>query len=143
MSKELCFRIDGKNLYLEQTLVEYEKIPNLFLCSSGKQYFLVLCVDIEKFIYIIVFVEDVDVSKLLHGEIPIRDVFLLQKEYWEVITGEEVILDTVEKHNIVELEHSVLPKENTCFEALTGEVRAFIRKFDYELTQKGKEVTND
>lgn len=143
MNRELCFCIDEKNLYLEQTLVEYEKLPILFLCRSGKQYFLVLCVDIEKFTYIIIFVEDVDASKLLHGKITIRDVFLLQKEYWEVITGEEVILDKVEKHNITELEHSVLPEKNVCFEALTGEVRTFVRKFDNEFMQKGNEVTND
>lgn len=130
MSQELCFYIEGRNLYLEQVLVEYMNIPIFFLCEDEQQHYLVLCTDIDNFNYIIVKLSMSDLYKLLHGNIPMRDVFLKQKEYWDVISKETISKDTVVKHEIDHLDHSLLPKENAYLRVLTGDLKTFIQNLD-------------
>ncbi len=36
MEKELCFNIEGKELYLEHTLVDYNDIPIFFYAETMK-----------------------------------------------------------------------------------------------------------
>ena len=131
MNKDLCFYIENENLYFEQVLIDYNYIPIFFLCKSEQQYYLALCLDIEEFNYIIVTLSLSDLSNLLHGNIPMRDIFLKQDYYWEVISNENVFSDTVTKHKINHLNHSLLPKENTYFQVLTEEVKTFIQKLDF------------
>lgn len=132
MSKELCFCVENKNLYLEHVLVDYMDIPIFFLCKNGNQYYLVLCVDVEELNYIIVKVLDSDVYDLLHGKIPMRNVILKAKEYWEVSSGEEIYSDKVIKRETVRMDVSLLPEENACFKILTEEMKLFVQKFDNE-----------
>ena len=132
MNKELCFCIEEKNLYLEQVLVDYMDIPIFFLCRSDVQYYVSLCTDIEELKYVIVKVSDVEVHHLLHGKTPMRNIFLNQKEYWEVLSGEEISLDLVKRYSITHLDVSSLPVENACFEVLTEDVRLYVQKFDNE-----------
>lgn len=47
MDKELCFCIEGDELYLEQVLVDYNDIP-IFLCARIKSHILRYCVQIYK-----------------------------------------------------------------------------------------------
>ena len=132
MDKELCFCIEGKELYLEQILVEYMNVPIFFLCkeSESKQYYIVLCVDIYELNYILVKIKIADVYKLLHGTIPMRNVFLSQNEYWKVFSGDKVELDIVTKHFITELDKTILPKEGACFEAKEIETKKYVQEFD-------------
>lgn len=132
MEKELCFCIEGRNLYLEQGLVDYMGIPIFFLCKSDKQYYASLCTDIDELRYVIVKASDEEVYCLLHGKAPMRDIFLNQKEYWEVLSGEEIFSDLVKRHPIAQLDSSVLPEENACFEVLTEETELYVHKFDNE-----------
>ena len=132
MSEELCFCIEGNSLYLEKTLVEYENIPDFFLCKSKRRYYIALCIDIEVFCYIVVSVKTPDVFQLLHGKIPMRDIFLMQEEYWKILSGEEIIFDVVEKHAIEEVDNTVLPEEGACFKILTEEMEDFVQNFDNE-----------
>ncbi len=154
MNEELCFCIENKDLYFEQTLVEYMNIPIFFLCKSGMKYYVVLCINIDEFDYILVNVSDLDIYKLLHGNIPMRNIFLNQSEYWEVKSGEDVYSDTVTKYEISCLDLSLLPKENAYFKALTEEIKTFIQNFDSKLLNEGQfnlceektelnEITND
>lgn len=132
MNKELCFHIENENLYLEQVLVDYMNIPIFFLCKGEYQYFIILCIDVDELNYIVTKVSLRDIYNLLHGKIPMRDIILKQKEYWEVLSGEEIALDTVIQHSINELETSLLPEENAYFEILTREMEVFVQKFDNE-----------
>lgn len=132
MDKELCFCIEGRNLYLEQGLVDYMDIPIFFLCRDDKQFYVSLCTDIDELTYIIVKVSDDEVYRLLHGQIPMRNIFLNQTEYWEVLSGEEISSDLVERYSITQLDNSVLPEEDACFEVLTEEIELYVHKFDNE-----------
>ncbi|MCI9077323.1 MAG: hypothetical protein HFH68_00160 [Lachnospiraceae bacterium] len=132
MGKELCFCIENNNLYLEQVLVDYNDIPIFFLCKDNFQYYVALCTDIYEFNYIVTNVSSLDVYNLLHGKIPMRNTFTDKKEYWKVISGEEISLDIVTKHSIDYLDISLLPEKYACFKILTKEIETFVQNFDNE-----------
>ena len=132
MDRELCFRIEGIELYLEQVLVDYMDIPIFFLCKGEGDYYLVLCTDIDGLNYIIVKLSMSDVYELLHGGESIRNAILKQEEYWNVISGEEISLDKVGKLSISELDVSLLPKGNAYFEIVSTKLENYVKKFDTE-----------
>lgn len=130
MNSNLCFGIEGIELYLEQVLVDYMDIPIFFLCKGESNYYLVLCTDIDELNYIIVRLSMNGLYELLHGEELIRNIILKQKEYWNVISGEEISLDKVEKLSIPELDVSLLPKEDVYFEIVSMKLEKYVKKFD-------------
>lgn len=132
MNKELCFHIENKNLYLEQVLVDYMDIPIFFLCREENQHFAALCSDINELSYIVVKLSLSDVYNLLHGKIPMRDIILKQNEYWDIVSGNEIYLDTVTKKSIDALETGLLPEKNAYFKILTKQMQLFVQKFDCE-----------
>lgn len=132
MDSELCFRIEGIELYLEQVLVDYMDIPIFFLCKGESNHYLVLCTDIDELNYIIVKLSMNDVYGLLHGGESMRNTILKQNEYWNVISGEEIPLDKVEKLSISELDVGLLPKENVYFEIVSTKLENYVKKFDTE-----------
>lgn len=132
VDSELCFRIEGIELYLEQVLVDYMDIPIFFLCKGESNHYLVLCTDIDELNYIIVRLSMNDLYELLHGEGSIRDIVLKQNEYWNVISGEEIPLDKVEKLSISKLGSSLLLKENVYFEIVSTKLEDYVKKFDIQ-----------
>lgn len=132
MNNKLCFRIENIELYREQVLVDYMDIPIFFLCKGGGDYYLVLCTDVDGLNYIIVKLSMNDVYELLHGKESIRNTILKQNEYWNVISGEEIVLDEVERLSIAELDVSLLPKEDVCFEIVSTKLENYVKKFDME-----------
>lgn len=132
VDSELCFRIEGIELYLEQVLVDYMDIPIFFLCKGESNHYLVLCTDIDELNYIIVRLSMNDLYELLHGEGSIRNIILKQEEYWNVISGEEISLDKVEKLSTLKLDVSLLPKEDVYFEIVTEKLKNYVKKFDTE-----------
>lgn len=130
MNSNLCFRIEGIELYLEQVLVDYMDIPIFFLCKGESNHYLVLCTDIDGLNYIIVRLSMNDVYDLLHGGESIRNAILKQNEYWNVISGKEIPLDKVEKLSISKLSSSLLPKEDVYFEIVSTKLENYVKKFD-------------
>lgn len=130
MNNKLCFRIENIELNLEQVLVDYMDIPIFFLCKGESNHYLVLCTDIDELNYIIVRLSMNDLYELLHGEGSMRNAILKQNEYWNVISGKEILLDKVEKLSITKLDVSLLPKENTYFEIVSTKLENYVKKFD-------------
>lgn len=128
--RELCFKIEGKNLYLDQVLVEYKGVPIFFLCSEENQYYIVLCTDVEKLNYIVERVSMLDIYHLLHGEISMRYIILKQAEYWDIRSNEKVDSDEITKKSIKTLSTTLLPEENARFKILTREMQLFVEHFD-------------
>lgn len=130
MNSNLCFRIEGIELYLEQVLVDYMDIPIFFLCKDEGSYYLVLCTDVDELNYIIVRLSMNDVYGLLHGEESIYNTILKQNEYWNVISGREIPLDEVKRLSISELDVGLLPKEDVYFEIVSTKLENYVKKFD-------------
>lgn len=129
MDKEKCFIIDEKILYLEKVLVDFENIPIFFLCKSYDDYYVVLCIDFDNYNYIIVEASLIDIYNLLHGNIPMRDVILKQDYYWKIISGEDLLSDTIERHPMKCIDTSLLPEENARFQVFDSETRKYISEF--------------
>lgn len=132
MDKELCFSIENTDLYLEQVLVDYMNVPMFFLCKGGTQYYLALCTDVDELNYIVVKLSTLDVYNLLHGKISMRDAVLKQREYWDIVSGDEIYLDEVTKKHIEEVDLDTLPEKGACFKALTKQKKLYVQKFDRE-----------
>lgn len=132
MNKELCFKIENINIYLEQTLVDYMDIPIFFLCKGGEQYFVALCTDIYELNYIVVELSILDVYNLLHGNIPMRNVILKQSEYWYIISGDDLYSDKVIKMGIDTLNEDLLPEKEAYFKILTRQIEIYVQVFDNE-----------
>jgi hypothetical protein len=130
VNSNLCFRIEGIELYLEQVLVDYMDIPIFFLCKDEGSYYLVLCTDVDELNYIIVRLSMNDVYGLLHGEESIYNTILKQNEYWNVISGREIPLDEVKRLSISELDVGLLPKEDVYFEIVSTKLENYVKKFD-------------
>lgn len=109
MDKELCFSIENTDLYLEQVLVDYMNVPMFFLCKGEAQYYLALCTKIS-----------------------MRDAVLKQREYWDIVSGDEIYLDEVTKKHIEEVDLDTLPEKGACFKALTKQKKLYVQKFDRE-----------
>lgn len=111
MNKELCFKLNDDELYLDQILVNYNGIPIFFICKGSKGYYLVLCTDYENYNYIIVLIYINDIYNLLHNVITLRAIMLKQNQYWEVLSGDKIDEDTVTLKSMNEIDFSCLPKD--------------------------------
>lgn len=110
--------------------MDYMDIPIFLLCRDDSQFYVALCTDVEELKYIIVRAAETDIYNLLHGKIPMRGIILNQKAYWEVKSGDDVLLDQITNHNIKDLDMTLLPEENACFKILTEEMRGYVQQFD-------------
>lgn len=111
MNKILCFKLNNDELYLDQTLVNYNGIPIFFICKEKEKYYLVLCTDCKNYNYIIVIISVNDIYNLLHQKITMKKVILKQKEYWEVLSGDKIDEDTVTLKSMNEINFNYLPQD--------------------------------
>lgn len=138
MNKELCFIIDGIELYMEKVLVVHLDIPIFFLCKDKNEYFIVLCYDIDNLSYIIVKVSMVDVWNLLHGRIPMRDIIAKQKEFWKVISRNDISDDIIMQCSMEQIDHDILPESGACYNAITEDEIQFVSQFDQTFLGKNE-----
>ena len=130
MNKELCFIIEGKELYLEKVLVSFQEVPIFFLCKNNKDYYIALCVDVDKLNYVVTRLSIKDVFDLLHGIIPMRNAITQQEAYWYIESREDIKSDTVEKRQMYTLDITILPQVNAYFEILTPDMEKYVQQFD-------------
>lgn len=130
MNKELCFIIEVKELYLEKVLVSFQEVPIFFLCKNSKDYYIALCVDVDKLNYVVTRLSIKDVFDLLHGIIPMRNAITQQEAYWYIESQEDIKSDTVEKRQMYTLDITILPQVNAYFEILTPDMEKYVQQFD-------------
>lgn len=128
MNKELCFVLDGKELYLDQILVDYDDIPIFYLCKSGDERYLVLSADLDEEKYIIVKPSQKEILDMLCGKTAMREVITEQSFFWEVFAKEEYSEDIVVKKDICQMPDGVLPYKDAYFKAVTPQIKEYIAK---------------
>lgn len=128
MEKVLCFRISGVDLFLEQTLVQYNNVPIFFVCRGNGERYLVLCTDVSECNYIIMKITTERLCDMLSGECTMRDVFLEQSCFWEVHSGEDVARDHVKE--IHQVKEELLPEKS--FQILDAETASYAEKIRCE-----------
>lgn len=130
--KELCFIINNERIYLECILAEDDYVPIFFLCKSEHDnFYLSLRVWSETTEeYIVIKLTKEEVVDMLHGKIPMRDVFLNQKYFWKVISGDEIEKDNVTEYPIEKISKDDLPYENAYFVICRKYIREYVKKFE-------------
>ena len=132
----LCFLIEGKQLYLDYVLIDYEHIPLFFICKAEETYYLVLCTDIDELSYFVVKVPINDLHEMLHDKKAMRDCILKQSGFWRIISGSEPSGDTVEYCSMNTIDLDVLPEEHAVYEAITKQDQDYLETFDLNLFSK-------
>lgn len=116
MKKELCFKIDSRELMVEQNLVVYNDIPIYFICKDTEQnYYTVLCVDIDEELYIIVETKLQKILKLLTQKITMRDLILSEEKFWKVKAGNSIEEDICMQEDMCSICLEDLPYEKSYF----------------------------
>ena len=137
MKGTVFFVIEGKELIVEQVLVEYNEAPIFFVCRNEKNYYIASCIDLEEERYFVTVVELSGLAKMLHGQVPMRKFLLQTEEYWDVIVSEDVSHDIVKKKRISEVCVDDLPYENAYFTIATKEIERYVENVDAKLYGEG------
>ncbi len=125
---ELCFIIEGRYLYMDQVLIDYNEDPIFYVCKDDENYYLVLCTDIENMKYYISEVMVHTLSEMVNGEKPMRDAFLQGSSFWMVSASDNPEDDLVTTIKVDEIDLDELPKENARFESYSPELQTFGRR---------------
>ena len=133
MEKELCFIIEGTELYLEQVLVDYNEIPVFYICCSDKGLYLVLCTDIDKQKFYVGKVNLLTISDLFEKDITMREAFLRGKSYWEVDAADQVDDDLVRSICKEQIWTEYLPKEGAFFNVFSEELKEYKKNIQEKL----------
>ena len=118
--KTVDFKIDEQYLYLDTILVESDNLPIFAIYHSTENYYVSVCADIDIERYLIIQPDISDLWKTLYGQMSIYDLFVKQNHYWQIVSGESIAQDKVERKSIKELNIKELPDQNFCFQALTS-----------------------
>lgn len=143
MSKEICFKINSNELFLEQVLVEYNKTPIYFVCQDQhKVYYIVLCVDIDEEKYIVVEIKIENIVNLLKQKITMSEIILNEKSYWEVVAGDTLEDDVCVQKNMGEVCLEDLPYENSYFKIVTKAHHNFLEQIMSTVLSQAEEWVN-
>lgn len=120
----LCFKINDRELFLEENLVNFNDIPIFFVCKDKMGYrYTVQCIDTEELSYYIARVLDKNLVAMLEGEISISKLMVDANEKWKVESGDTIESDSVK--DIENFEKDSLPKEDAYFTLSNPEINNF------------------
>lgn len=129
--KNLVFKVNNKELYLDKVLVDFDGLPLYFVCKDeDERYYMALCTDTICYQYILVSVTEMDLYLLLNEKLPMRDIILKQEKYWEIMEDEDG--DSVELLKMSSIIKKNLPKEGAVFKILTEDMKEYVKKFNDE-----------
>ena len=84
------------------------------------------CMDVLR--YFAVRISRKDLSDLLQGTVPMRDIFLRQAVFWDIAAGDDMKDDAIVGRCISNIDADMLPREGAVFEVLTENVEQYVRK---------------
>lgn len=151
MDKQLCFILDKESIYLDKVLVSFNDIPILFVCCDiSKNYYLVLCSDLEELEYIIVQQSVKNLWSMLTKNITMRTALLSCESFWFVKSG-----NTIEEDESVTLPKSkidleALPLENAMYETISEDdalyvdriTNEYLDNMTFDLSEEIKDITD-
>ena len=133
MNKQLCFRIEQQDLFLEKILVLFNDIPLFFICrNENNQRFLALCTELERLDYLVVSTSLSNIRNMLNQKCTMRNAILEGIRFWCVVSGDTVeddLCETIEKSKI---DLSILPQEGAFYRAIFQEDNNYINEIENE-----------
>ena len=133
MNKQLCFRIEQQDLFLEKTLVLFNDIPLFFICrNENKQRFLALCTELERLDYLVVSTSLPNIRNMLNQKCTMRNAILEGKRFWCVVSGDTVEDDLCETIEKAKIDLNILPEEGAVYRAIFQEDKDYINDIENE-----------
>lgn len=132
MKKELCFKINGLDLYKEIVLLEMD-YPLLFICNDESNRYIVLCIDGDDSLQYLVAKTNADILlKMLKAEIPIKKCFKSCDVAYLITPSECLEKDKVETINGSDISDEYLPEDGVLFNILDDDIDEYCRKLKCE-----------
>jgi len=127
------FSLENQLLFLDKVFVSSDNFFSFFACidNTGNRY-LCECTDIENDSYIVVKTSIGTIIDMLKGKITMRESLMNADSYLEIIAGEDISEDVVEKKNIKMIDKSVLPDKNAYFKMVTDDLHSYCSKLQAE-----------
>lgn len=137
MSNIKYFDIDGKALFLDKTLIDFNMLPVFFVCKDDNDsYYICLCTDFDEFYYIVVESSIDEIYRMLDGKITMRDVFLKKDYFYNIQSYNDLEYNEVKKMDIVCIDKDELPYEGEYYEILSQSDQEYKEKIRRLLESK-------
>lgn len=133
MNKIKCFKINDCILYLEVVLLEFDKVPMLFICRGNNEYYLALCTDLDELEYIVIPTKPYYLVQMLRGKIAMRDMFEIPPHYYLVHSSNNIESDVVEDKKIEDIDKGSLPIHGVRYTIFSDEVEGFTKDMEEAL----------
>ena len=132
MDKEICFRIDSKNLYIDEYLVELN-LPIFFICKDDNNLkYAVMCINTTNLTYVLCRVTIQSILKMLKNNLSLYDFFISSDEKWYLTSGNTIEDDKCEKFQ--KLPENLLPQKNTFLDLHNLKIQTYIERLQNEST---------
>lgn len=137
MKENLCFKIEGRDLFLEHVLVELDYIPIFYICKDRESNkYVVMCIDIDEETYVVARTSNSKILDMLRGIITMRKIVLTASDFWEVIAADNFEDDEVKKISVSAISEDILPIENSYYEidkSDESEIKEYVNELEIAL----------
>nr|WP_298678277.1 hypothetical protein [uncultured Treponema sp.] len=132
MDKEICFRIDSKNLYIDEYLIELN-LPIFFICKDDNNLkYAVMCINTKTLTYVLCRVTIQSILKMLKNNLSLYDFFISSDEKWYLTSGNTIEDDKCEKFQ--KSPENLLPQKNTFLDLHNHKIQTYIERLQNEST---------
>lgn len=136
MNEQICFKINGMSLYVDEYLVDFD-IPIFYICKNDiGEKFSVVCVNSHSMEYLVSATTNDDILKMLKSEMLLRDFVLKAKKNWYIKSGDSIEEDQVEQ--ISTIPEEFLPKSGEFLDLPNARIQAYQKKIEQEIASLPK-----
>lgn len=138
MKDAIFFDLNGKYLYLDNYLVDYD-IPIFYICKdSCNTKYAVMCIDSHNDEYIISKTCNKNIKAMLENQLTLRDFMLDSAEKWHTIYDSNLERDV--STLISDIEDSKLPKKEVFLDLYNKRVMDYLRIIEKEIQSEDVEL---
>lgn len=131
MADEVFFDLNGKFLYLDSYLVDFD-IPIFYICKDDEyEKYAVMCVNSHEDEYIICKVTNIDIKAMLENRMTLREFIVMSEEKWHSIYDSAKDDDNIETISAIQEQH--LPKKGEFLNLYNKRVADYLRMIDFEI----------
>lgn len=131
MNRKIFFDLNGKYLYLDHYLVDFD-IPIFYICKDDwNNKYAVSCIDSHKDEYIISKTNNSNIKAMLENQLSLRKFMLDSDEKWHTFYDINQDCDVVT--NILDIKEEQLPKKDEYLDLYNKRVMDYLKILDEEI----------
>ena len=135
MDDEVFFEINGRNLYLDSYLVDFD-IPIFYICKDDEyEKYAIMCINSHTDEYIVVKTSNKEIKAMLENKLSLYDFMSTPKLKWHITYDKSSRSDNVEF--LKSIDKTCLPKKNEFLELYNKRITKYLERINQEI------LTND